>query len=882
MFIGRQPELEYFRRRVTEIVSGDGSVNVLFVTGEAGIGKSALLTALRAECESMYPPPLVVGAECSTPVAGANVGEVEALQPWSELLRQLAATKHEQKLETRKLVGQLAMAWMRCIPVVGDVLESVADTAEIVRDRRRFGDTQVNAVDQRQTFQQYINLLRAISLKSPLVLMLDDVHWADASSVNLLFTAARALQGVPILFVVAYRPVDAALAGEGEGHAIVHIRRELERYSMCEEIPVPPLDSSDLDLLLRATYPNYADNDPFEEWLATVSDGNALFITRYLRTLEEDGVVDVRSGTIALGFQKTNVPESAYAVVRERIHRLNEVTRELLRYASVEGKTFTSSVLALITETPKLKLLQRLRIVEESHGIVENLGEQRVYSKPTTAYRFKHTLVHQALYDGLTDAERNLLHEAILDGLQDEWERVAGDVEQLPAMAVRMAAHAQVLGRYGDAARYLMRGAMALRDRGAPGEAELMIQRTMVALGNVRDDPSINDVRIEALIIRSQMDYLAGKISEALEQAVEAERENIAGNTLLRIDALIAQASALVALERLDEGERVARRVLEESVETNGHDREFRALDLIARVKRVTAQPDETLHWYQQSVEAARKSGTDTVDEATALNNIGMFLREIGRSAEAHEYLQKSLEIFRLRENLRGQATALNNLGNIAQSTGDDELARKEYEEALAISQRLGDVWTEAYCANNIGVVAMNDALHAEALEQFTRAHELSLVVADRRLEAGALYNLGYAHEQMKALGRAMDYYGNALAAYELLDDTDGVVFMLAAIGGVLTQQGAFQKAEEFFQRGVERSGGMRTTETALSLEGGMGRMELARAPMLADPERSHALVRAIDHLRQAAELSRQCSPAETEYWLQELSRARRMVDENL
>jgi predicted ATPase len=138
MIIGREEQLDQLRRAIARATTTDETgPNVLFVTGEAGIGKTTLLRSARAGCETMTPQPLAIHVECSTPLAGQDIGEVESLGPWEEILRRLVAAQPKQRDQTRKLVADLAKAWIRCIPVVGDVLESVADTAQIVRDHSR-------------------------------------------------------------------------------------------------------------------------------------------------------------------------------------------------------------------------------------------------------------------------------------------------------------------------------------------------------------------------------------------------------------------------------------------------------------------------------------------------------------------------------------------------------------------------------------------------------------------------------------------------------------------------------------------------------------------------------------------------------------------------
>src|SRR5262249_13716376 len=159
----------------------------------------------------------------------------------------------------------------------------------------------------------------------------------------------RRLAGKRVLFVIAYRADDALSSRGGRGHPLLHVRNELGRYSQTVDVTIPRLEVHDVEALLRARYSRYQENRPFERWLAERSGGNALFMTQYLATLEEDGIIEPQTGELRERFEAVRVPTSALSVVQERIRRLDDDARELLRYASVEGATFTVAVLAALT-----------------------------------------------------------------------------------------------------------------------------------------------------------------------------------------------------------------------------------------------------------------------------------------------------------------------------------------------------------------------------------------------------------------------------------------------------------------------------------------------------------------------------------------------------
>src|SRR5260221_4793516 len=126
--IGRSTELDTILRHVGEMTAARHTKNVLFVTGEAGMGKTTLIKAVAERLSKLRSPssPLVVATECSTPLLGQDVGQVESLEPWAELLEDILRQDGEpaRKSEMAKLVGSVARAWIGVIPVVGGILDS--------------------------------------------------------------------------------------------------------------------------------------------------------------------------------------------------------------------------------------------------------------------------------------------------------------------------------------------------------------------------------------------------------------------------------------------------------------------------------------------------------------------------------------------------------------------------------------------------------------------------------------------------------------------------------------------------------------------------------------------------------------------------------------
>ena len=870
--IGRTEQLERIMSAIDALgavapgsgASGAGApvastaANVLFVTGEAGIGKSTLLAAVRRECAARRTPPVVALAECSTPLAGQDIGEVESLQPWGEIMASLVTAQPERRHETTKLVGELALAWVRVIPVVGDVIESLADTTKIVRSHMGKDAAPASAASQQQIFQQYVNFLTKLAERGPLVLMIDDAHWADTASTNLLFAAARQLHGLPVLFIVAYRPDDAASSRGGEGHPLLHIRNELERYDLALDIDVPRMTALDLDALLHQRYPSYQNNDAFEEWIARVSSGNALFIAQFLHTLEEDGFIDPVAGTIREGFESIRVPGSAAAVVKERIRRLSEDAREMLRYASVEGDTFTSAILARITELPQLKLLQRLRLLEESHRIIRALGKQRIYSRETSAFQFGHALLHKAMYEDLGEEERELLHEAVLDVLKEEWEIARSEGANIEGIAARIAVHARVLGQHRLAAEVLLDGAKAAWHEYAAEESLRMIDDALasleVAAGAGAKRAELDRLRGIAHLHRADVLRTCARFAESIADSDRArEAFDAAGDSTGVVDAINSAARTIL---KTGDSVEAGRRALEATTmaETIDYARgrvQGRATLGNAMVSR--SEFEAALEEYRASLAHAEAAGL-RYEQAAAHDNLGSVYDSIGDYARARDHIGQSIATLRELGERLGEAQATLNMGVLDMRVGEFERARGLLERALGAFTAAGDVIHENAVLINLGILALHDG-QLDAAQSYTeQALAIAQRIGDRRTEASAYSTIGEVRLAARDLPAALENFTRSLELHGETQDREGMAIAHINLADVHASAGRAAEARHHAVEACAIATAIGSPFLVAMAEAGRGHADAIEARTAGEAERAGLLDSAVRIIRTAVE----------------------------
>ncbi|HZV13215.1 MAG TPA: AAA family ATPase, partial [Candidatus Kapabacteria bacterium] len=317
MLVGREHELNALNAHYNEMLSGKGSI--LFLTGEAGLGKTTLVHEWQKTITS---PALFAEADCSIPIGNVDVGAMEALQPWADVIARLQTVANN--FDLTKIIEDSSPAWKWAL--MDD---------DVTKHKEPSGNP--NASNQQQLFQQYVNLLSGISAETPLVIFLDDVHWADASSISLLFYISRQITDKRILVVATYRPEEITTVNDAAGHPLINAKKEILRYNNGKELSLNYFTNEVINEFLVKTFPSYATDQNFEQWLQNISSGNALFVSQFIKTLYEDGQLD-EYGKFTGSYETITIPDSTLAVVMQRLRRLEDATRELLGYATAEGE----------------------------------------------------------------------------------------------------------------------------------------------------------------------------------------------------------------------------------------------------------------------------------------------------------------------------------------------------------------------------------------------------------------------------------------------------------------------------------------------------------------------------------------------------------------
>lgn len=783
MFISRDKEFSALREHLRKAMERNGSI--VFISGEAGIGKTALVKQWWNETESEFKKyhepdtPVFLETSCSIPLAGISVGEIESLQPFSDLMKQFIVLTDQNNSIRNKFNAifiKAAPAWLDAIPIVGKIASASVKTYDLYKDSKKTEHKEAqNATSQNHIFRQYLDIVTRVTNEKEipcLVLFIDDLHWSDYSSLNLLFYLSKYIQALPVLILATYRPEEIFAAKE-RLQPLGKIKNEIIRYGSGSEIRLQNFDFGDIMNYLGLYFDKYISNPDFERWLEKISDGNALFITQYIKTLTEDGYLD-KNGKVLKEYTGIEEPDSVEAVINERMNRLDQNTLELLRNASCEGEEFTTLVLAKITEKKILELIQILNKAEDSGFIKKSDAYETNKDIKTSFYKFVHSLFYKTLYDSLSKEEKSILHRICYDVLKTEMEKDNKNI----LIASKFLAHAEMCGEYFKAGKTALSIAWIMWSKMSYPEALELIAKIMKyskALEN--EDPAlfagVFKPKIEANAIDLKGDILSrmGRHSEALKfYESSLALFNEFNNLTRKCDAMSGIAYIHFRLGRKKESINISEESYKIAKEINYVYGQVSSLYNIANAKRALGESEESFKLFNDCRELSIEAG-DKAGEAFILYNLGSLMQLIGKFDEAEKYIYDSLEISEKIGYYSNEANCKALLGTVYANRGKYEEALKYFEESIPMQKKTGDRFAEAWVLSKIGNVKMDTGKYSEAVDILEKSISIFRELENKEEIASVMMPLGRTYLLSGKTDLARDTLNEARALSDEFDN---------------------------------------------------------------------------------------------------------------
>ena len=840
-FVGREEERARLAELTAEAAAGSRRVGLL--TGEPGIGKTRLATQAARELHG----------EGATVLWGAAAEDLRApYGPWMQALSHYVAHAPDEILDEHVLrhggeIGRLARGLDQRVAQVPAPQQSDPATERYL------------------LFAAVTELLCAACEERPAVLVLDDLHWADAETLSLLHHVVREVQSVPLLILVTYRDTDLR-----RGHPLTKLLADLRRVEGVENFGLSGLTGESVAALMTIAAGHEMDERGLSlaHEITQETGGNPFFVAEMLRHLIESGAMSRRDdGRWVLNrpIAELELPQGVREVIGRRVESLGEETAKILSVASVIGRDFDVDVLSQVVERGEDDVLDALEAAVEVSVLAES-------SERVGSFRFANALFNHTLYDDIGATRRTRLHRRVAEAL----EQVCGDDpgDRVSDLAVHWS-RANGQGDSGKAAGYMLRAGEAALAELAPDEALRWLTQAdglmrnaggedtvgrcdvLIGLGEAQRQLGVADFRetlLEAAGVARRLgddDRLAraalantrgftseiGNVDEERVEVLETAAQRLPADDPRRADVVALLAMELSFDPDADRRVALAREALELARAAADDDTLLRVIDRYLFATWLPETLEERLELSVELVERAERSG-DPFRRLLAFNRRIYYVLEAGQADEADSCLETMRQIADAVPQPFFRWVVLYQSAMMSQLHGRLEEADAFAEEAVGVGTDSGEPDAVLLYAGQLtflrreqGRVAEIADLIDESVESYPGIPAWAAMQASTRCELGdrdaARAALAAAdfdavpHDflrltayalwadvcvAVRAADRAQDLYERLAPFRDQVIDNGVIVVGVVAhyLGELAALSGDFERAERDFERAAE------------------------------------------------------------------------------
>jgi predicted ATPase/predicted Ser/Thr protein kinase len=495
--VGRGKELDQLFAAFQTMASGRGLL--MCVVGEPGIGKTTLVDDFLYRLTGTRGDVQIARGRCSERLAGT-----EAYLPFIEALDSLL---HSGSAESAAPVLRLlAPTWYsRLTPSSGTN-----------------GAVEMRSGSQDRMKRELGAFLQEQVRSKPLVIFLEDVHWADASTTDLIDYLANRFEDLPILVLATFRPTELLLAK----HPFQSVKLDLQGRGLCREIQLTFLAPEDVLQYVTLEFPENDFPSAFSALIHTKTEGNPLFMADLVSDMRRRGGIVDEGGRWRVAQSMTEIerelPESIRSMIQRKIGSVGEDDRKLLIAASVQGYEFDSAVVATALGMDQADTEEHFDVLEGMHALVRFEGEKELPGgRLTVRYRFVHALYQNALFSSLRATRRVSLSAAIAQALLKFYTGRHTNV-----IASRLAFLFEAARNYMEATQYYLAAAQEAAHLFANQEAVTLARHGMALLRTLPDncDRQRRELQLQIALagpLTAIRGYADADVAQAYTRAIE-------------------------------------------------------------------------------------------------------------------------------------------------------------------------------------------------------------------------------------------------------------------------------------------------------------------------------------------------------------------------
>ena len=737
LFVGREKERKQLHESIERLKTGSG--HTVIISGEAGIGKSRL--ALYAANEAKNLQMTVFMGRCLFREGGLSY------HPFVDALKRSFRTFDQRVLEV--LIRRGASLGI-----------DLASRLSLIKAFLNLSTESVSLLNKEQLWDAVLSLFKIMAVDRPLVLVVDDLHWADKTTLGFFSFIARNIGEIPLLLLGLYREFDVESELDFAQTGLMESIRQLKIEGFAEQVDLRRFNAEETSAAVQRILNDQEVDPPILRHIFENTQGNPLFVHELVslmksrRSIRHDGSM----WRLETEVQIAVVSERVHNVIMQRLDRLTKDEHELLEIASCEGNHFQSEALAECLGVDRITVLKQLQTLEKEHHLIRHDQNQ---------YRFDHPLIRQVLYEG------------ILDELRQEYHRMIGTM---------------LIERYGKQEAFASRIAYQLI---ASGQEEESLGYLLSAANRAKELHATE----EAMNAYEKMKTILERHGRSEDEFLIQVEEGLGDVCLSMGNAERAQIHYSQFLD-------LTRRA-------SNHSEEPRALRKSAEASRSTGYITEALETCREAIDLATRCN-DTQEKLNCMNTLAFIHANRGEYDRTIEISREALSTAESLSDLRNQSISLSNLGFAHWHMGNYRSALEQLNNAMTIQRSIGDKRGLATTLNYLGLAYWKLGQYEQGLDSSFESLKIKKSIADYRAIPGSLNVVGDIYRDVFDFDKAIQYHNESLSLAREHNNKGAMCDNIRDLGVDHMMLGDYQSALRYFEevRDLSKVSGITWYET--------------------------------------------------------------------
>ncbi len=709
VFVDREEEMKVLEQE-SKNINTEGR-KVLFLKGEAGIGKTSLISEFRSQLTS---------GEQEFLSGRAYFDNAEPYLPFKEAFKKYN-------------------------------LDSPTEIFSFSSDE---GDD-IENMERQSVYYETAETVRNIASRKPLIIFFDDLQWADRSSLQLLYYLSDNIDDHPVLFICTFRPEDVS-----DEHPLKEIIQRMSRSHLYHEIDLDPLGWEDTEEIIINLLGQDDIPSDFVKLIHRITEGNPLFIKECTEQMLEGGIIDPKDEEYPEDKDDIEIPRIINDIIDKRIRRLDDDTRNVLDIGSVVGEDVPFSLILSVLDMDELELLNHLDILVGSDLWEDEPNEEMFY--------FSHGLIQLAVYENISETIRKRYHLRIAETLEKIYE---DDIED---HLTSLAFHYERAGEREKSVGYYIEAGQRAKELYAHEDAIQMYEKgldLLEAMDNSRhSEEEIKELMGDSYRVLGEYDKSRDAFRSCVQQTDDTANKarchwKIGCTYLDQGDYELALETLDRGLKTLEEENWIKCRLLDRKGWALMREGEYEEVAPIFRGEKKVAESiddekeiaqalhnlgslslkrgrfNEAEDRFQEAIEL-REEIDDRKGLSSSYNNLGVVHSNRGDLESSLEYLNKSLEMVEEMGDIRSYSLTLLNIGEEYYNMGELDKALDRYNESLSVKEKIDDREGMAFCYNYIGEVYREKGAVSKARESHEKGLEIAENINNQKMVINSLLSL--------------------------------------------------------------------------------------------------------------------------------------------